>query len=275
MKFRIRAFHAAAAVGIIAGLFVFEALSSRHLSYHFPFVGYGGTFQYHDLKVLGIPVYWFLMLCGFGVTIAESLSKRQKYGMSRMEAILLPIAFLMTSYCGGKLLYIIENIRSFRQDGLSLDGMSLFGAVYLVLLLAPLAALVTKKKTAALYDYFTPFGLILLAATRTGCFCNGCCGALKMWHGTMPVILPVQLFEVVCDLLILECCYAIERRYPEKGYLYPAFMLLYGICRFLLEFLRDTPKDWIGFSQGQVFSLLAVAAAVLFFAVCGNQKQSA
>lgn len=272
MKHRIRPLYAAAVIGLIALLFIFEALSSQHLSYHFSFVGYGGTFQYHDLKILGIPVYWFLMLCGFAVTFAESLSKRQKYGMNKPEAILLPVAFLMTAYCGGKLLYIIENYQAFRQTGFELDGMSLFGAVYLVLLLAPLAALITKKKIAALYDYFTPFGLILLAATRTGCFCNGCCAAVKIWKGTIPVILPVQLIEVVCDLLILEGCYVIEKRYPEKGYMYPSFMLLYGICRFVLEFLRDTPKDWFGLSHGQVFAMIAAALSVLFFAVCKMKK---
>ena len=201
------------------------------------------------------------MLCGFALTFAESLSKRERYGMSRAAAILLPVAFLATAYCGGKLLYIIENFSDFRRTGLSLDGMSLFGAVYLVLLLAPVAAWITKKKTAALYDYFTSFGLILLAATRTGCFCNGCCGAVKFWH--------------VCDLLILEGCYAVERRYPEKGRMYPAFLLLYGTCRFLLEFLRDTPKDWFGLSHGQVFSLIAIAIAALFFIICRKQQKTA
>lgn len=275
MKHKIRPFYAAVLFGIIACLFVFEALSSKNLAYHFAFVGYGGTFQNHALKIFGIPVYWFLMLCGFALTFAESLSKRERYGMSRAAAILLPVAFLATAYCGGKLLYIIENFSDFRRTGLSLDGMSLFGAVYLVLLLAPVAAWITKKKTAALYDYFTPFGLILLAATRTGCFCNGCCGAVKFWHGVMPVILPVQLFEVVCDLLILEGCYAVERRYPEKGRMYPAFLLLYGTCRFLLEFLRDTPKDWLGLSHGQVFSLIAIAIAALFFIICRKQQKTA
>lgn len=275
MKHKIRPLYFAAGFFLIALLFIYEALSSQHLSYHFSFVGYGGTFKLHDMKVLGVPIYWFLMLCGFAVTFAESWCKRQKYSMNKAEALLLPLVFLIVAYCGGKLLYIIENYSAFSESGIQLDGMSLYGAIYLVLLLTPLAALVTRKRIAALYDYFTPFGLILLAATRTGCFLNGCCGAVKLWNGIMPVILPVQLFEVVCDLLILEVCYIIEKKHHQKGYMYPSFMLLYGGCRFMLEFLRDTPKDWFGLSHGQVFSLISVLLAVFFFAIYRLTKKKA
>ena len=113
-----------------------------------------------------------------------------------------------------------------------------------------------------MYDYFTPFGLILLACVRTGCFLNGCCGAVTLWIGSTPIILPVQLMEVVLDLLILELCFWIEKKYMFQGWMYPAFMLSYGVCRFLLEFLRKTPKDFLSLSHGQIFSLIAIAIAL-------------
>lgn len=267
MKCKIRPIYFSVLILLFSLLFIHEAFSVRHLSYHFSFVGYGGTFKYHDLKILGVPIYWFMLLSGFAITFVVSWFKKAQYGNSQAQSILLPIIFLVISFSGAKLLYIIENYHLYKSNGLEMSGVSLFGAIYLVLIITPIVALVTRKKILAMYDFFTPFGLILLAATRTGCFFNGCCGATKIWKGTNPIILPVQLFEVVCDLLILEICFYIERKKPQKGYMYPVFMLLYGICRFILEFLRDTPKDIKGFSHGQVFSVIAILAAVVMFAI--------
>ncbi len=267
MKFKIKSIYFAVAVLLIVFLFIYEALSSKHLAYHFPFVGYGGTFKNHDLHILGIPIYWFMLLLGFVVTFAVSWFRRTRYGYGKIQAMLLPIVFLVISFSGAKLLYIIENYRLFKMRGLELSGVSLYGAIYLVLMLTPIVALIDRKKILAMYDFFTPFGLILLASTRTGCFFNGCCGAVKMWRGTTPIILPVQLMEVVCDLLILELCLYIERKKPQKGYMYPAFMFLYGICRFVLEFLRDTPKDIMKMSHGQIFSIVAVILSLLMYLI--------
>ena len=182
MKFKIKSIYFAVAVLLIVFLFIYEALSSKHLAYHFPFVGYGGTFKNHDLHILGIPIYWFMLLLGFVVTFAVSWFRRTRYGYGKIQAMLLPIVFLVISFSGAKLLYIIENYRLFKMRGLELSGVSLYGAIYLVLMLTPIVALIDRKKILAMYDFFTPFGLILLASTRTGCFFNGCCGAVKMWR---------------------------------------------------------------------------------------------
>ena len=164
-------------------------------------------------------------------------------------------------------MYIIEAYKTFKHTGFQLSGVSLFGAIYLVLLVVPLLALCFRKSIPAMYDFFTPFGIILLACTRMGCFFNGCCGAPIIWKGLRPIILPVQLMEVVCDLLILELCFWIEKKYQFKGFMYPVFMFTYGICRFLLEFLRDTPKDIVHLSHGQVFSLIAIVASIVLFMI--------
>ena len=269
---KLRPIHLAIIMGIFAAFFVYEAFSSEHLSYHFSFVGYGGTFKNHDLKIVGIPIYWFLLLCGFIITLIVSWNRCEKYHINKIGAIVFPVLFLLIAYAGGKILYIVENYIQFKKSGLELDGMSLYGAIYLVLIAVPLIAICTKKRVLSMYDFFTPFGIILLACVRTGCFFNGCCGAITIWNETTPIILPVQLIEVVSDLLILELCFWIEKKYTFKGYMYPAFMLLYGVCRFLLEFLRDTPKDIAFLSHGQVFSLIGIVLSLIMFAICKQQK---
>ena len=260
---KIRPVYFAAAVAVIALLFIYEALASRHLSYDFPFVGYGGTFKFNDLKIIGIPVYWLLMICGFAVSLIVSLFRSKKYLLDKKKAVASPVLFLVISFIGAKLLYLIENSAKQGALKLELSGLSLFGAIFLITAAVPLIALIYKKRVWEMYDYFTPFGLIMLSCVRTGCFFNGCCGALTIWNGITPIILPIQLFEVICDLLILEFCFRIEEK--KRGYLYQFFLFSYGICRFFLEFLRNSPKDIHGLSFGQIFSLIAIALSVGLF----------
>ena len=42
-------------------------------------------------------------------------------------------------------------------------------------------------------------------------------------------------------------------------------MLTYGVLRFFVEFLRDTPKDWVTLSHGQWFSLAAIIISAGIF----------
>ena len=37
--------------------------------------------------------------------------------------------------------------------------------------------------------------------------------------------------------------------------------------RFVIEFLRDTPKDWLKLSHGQWFSIIAVIAGIVWLAL--------
>ena len=272
MKLKIKPIYFSISVFLVALFFSYEAVSSQHLSYHFSFVGYGGTFKYHDLKIFGIPIYWFMLICGFIITFFVSWNRRKEYQLSNTASIICPILFIVTAYIGAKLLFVLENYEAYRNQGLELDGVSLFGAIFIILLTIPLYSLLAGKSILAMYDYFTPLGIILLSCVRIGCFFNGCCGAYTVWNETTPIILPVQLMEVVCDLVILEVCLAIEKKYPYKGYMYPVFMFLYGICRFLLEFLRETPKDTFNLSHGQIFSLIAVALSIVLLAITKNVK---
>ncbi len=270
MKIKLRPAYFALFFGIIALVFAAEGIFCKHLQYDFAFVGYGGTFKYHDLKILGIPIYWFMLLCGFAITFPMSILRCEKYGFIKLKGVVYPVILLVITYIGAKLLYIIEQSIAGQTVKLELSGVSMFGACYAVLLLTPVIAKITKENVWKLYDFYSPLSVMLLTATRSGCFFNGCCGAITIWKDSTPIILPVQLMEVVCDLLILEQCFSIERKYPYGGFAYPVCMFSYSICRFLLEFLRNTPKNIIFISNGQLFSIIAVIFSIILLQI--NKK---
>ena len=261
----------AAAVLVFALLFLCDVLTSVHLDYFFDFVGYGGTFAYHSL---GRYLYWGLMLFGFGLTLVLGWFRRKQYGLCSWAAVVIPLAFFLLAFVGGKLLYLLENIHTVLVYGIGLDGMSLFGAIFLVLAAGAVAGKCSPLSMGTLLDYCTPFGLILLACVRMGCFFQGCCGGITFWlSNSTPLILPVQLMEVVLDLILLELCFRLETSHFRQGLLYPVFLMGYGAVRFLLEFLRNTPKEWLVFSNGQIFALVSILLGVLLYR--HFQKQAA
>ncbi len=249
----------------VSVFFIIEALTAKSLNYHFSFVGWGGTFKPHDLNLFGLPVYYFMMVVAVAISIFVALVNRKRYNRSVLGAILFPVVVFAICFLGGKLLYIVENIKLVKQSGLTLDGFSLFGSIFISVIAAFVASWGNKLKAALWLDEAIFYELIMLAAIRTGCFLNGCCGAAVMWYNSNPVVLPVQLIEVVFDLLILDVCIRVRDSKGQHGRMYPCFLMLYSVMRFFLEFLRNTPKDiWI-FSQGQIMSIVGLLLGIVLY----------
>lgn len=242
-----------------------EALFAESMQYGLDFIGYGGTFKYTGFSVGGISTYWITMIIGTIICVYISVSEAHEYKVNKVLAGVIPVGFLLMSLMGAKLLYAVETMFSDTYGGVSFAGLSLYGAIFIFPLVAFLIARFDKKRFALILDYCTPFELTLLICVRVGCFLSGCCGATTIWRDTTPVVLPVQLFEVLFDILIFELCIKVKRSRGADGRMYPMFMMVYGIVRFMLEFLRNTPKEVLGFSNGQIFSVVSFIVGLAMF----------
>jgi len=65
------------------------------------------------------------------------------------------------------------------------------------------------------------------------------------------------------DMAILCILLNAERKESNRGNGYPLFLIGYGTMRFIIEFVRDTSKDWLGLSHGQWFSLAGIFIALM------------
>ncbi len=144
-------------------------------------------------------------------------------------------------------------------------------------------------KAADMAGFAIPLGL---AFGRLGCLMAGCCFGVtcelpwavsfpwrsaaseeqfrdhllptpKMW--SLPVH-PTQLYESAASLAIAAACLLwVHGRKRYDGQVFAAFLALYAIARFLLEFLRrDDRGGLLGLSTSQVLgvALLGLAAAI-------------
>jgi phosphatidylglycerol:prolipoprotein diacylglycerol transferase len=98
------------------------------------------------------------------------------------------------------------------------------------------------------------------AVGRIGCFLAPCCvGAettarlavfqLGAWRH------PAQLYAIAIALAILGILLALRGRLPREGDLFRAYLLLYGLGRFSLEFLRQRDELYFGLSLAQWFGI--------------------
>ena len=69
---------------------------------------------------------------------------------------------------------------------------------------------------------------------------------------------PVVLYDGLKNLLLIVPLLWIRGRRPPLGVLAASFVLLYGLLRFLIDFLRDYRADLLGLPSGQWFNVAMV-----------------
>lgn len=115
-------------------------------------------------------------------------------------------------------------------------------------------------------DVFAPGIAIGHAFGRVGCFAAGCCYGKETdvpWSvvftnpnsqvdpGLLGVHLhPTQLYEMVVELINFAILYWLVKRKTFEGQVVGLYMILYGVARFFLEFLRGDP------GRGEVFGIM-------------------
>ena len=221
---------------------------------------------YFYIGQLKISCYYLAMALGFVAMLVLMLLKyrRAMYGLRPAKAVVFAVLVLIVGILGCKLLFLLENIKWVMKNGFTLGGFSFFGAVLLIPLLMPLFGKLLRLDARASLDSSAICIAAMLGTIRIGCFLNGCCGGRIFTIGSFDFSFPTQLIECACDFLILALLLKNEKTGGFKGALYPRFLLFYGIARFLIEFMRNTDKDWLYLSHAHWFSLAAVLIGAVF-----------
>ena len=153
----------------------------------------------------------------------------------------------------------------------------------------------------ALLDVLGPAMALAHAFGRVSCFMQGCCFgkpapegfplavrfpknslAADLYFsstsdGSQPVY-PVQLFESAGNLLICIVLLLLLRKRKYAGTVGGVYLVLYGVTRFLLEFMRGDHKDFIlGLTPSQFIAVaLAIPGGVIIYLLAlkfGRQKK--
>lgn len=218
-----------------------------------------------------LPTYGFLVALGVLVGLLISVRNSEKEGINPDIAWNFGVLAVLAGIVGAKILYIINDWGTYAAHPREIFSISTLqaGGVFSGGLLAAFAAAawyIRKHRMPALAtcDAFAPGLAMGHAIGRIGCFAAGCCYGKPThhWWGvtfTNPLaaslvgtplneaLEPTQLFESAVELIIFFILMWMFRRKKFDGQVFGAYLFLYGIARYFLEFIRDDP------GRGSVF----------------------
>ena len=254
-----------------------------------------------SLGPLVVRWYGLAYLLGFdcAAAIIYFVAKRWKLGMSEDNLLTLMVCAIVGVVLGARIGYVL-----FYGDGYYLShpleilafnqgGMSFHGGLVGLLIGGAVAARMTRIPFLTLADLGSIAAPIGLFFGRCANFVNG-----ELWgaptDGPLGVVFggaagmmprhPSQLYEAVLEGLVIFCVlFALSRKRPPRpqGTFLGAFLVLYGIFRFLIEFVREPDVQlgylWGGWlTMGQVLSapLIVAGIALLIYAARTRHPQA-
>ena len=218
-----------------------------------------------------VPTYGLLVATGVLIGLWISVRNSEKQGINGEHAWNLGILVVLCGIVGAKILYIVVDWSYYMAHPSEIFSLGTLqaGGVFSGGLLGALAAAIwyiRKNHMPALgtCDAFAPGLAMGHAIGRLGCFAAGCCYGKETthfwgvtftnplanaWTGT-PLgksLEPTQLFESAVELANFFILTWMLKRKKFEGQVFGAYLFLYGIARYFLEFLRGDP------GRGEVF----------------------
>ncbi|MBU1726988.1 MAG: prolipoprotein diacylglyceryl transferase [Candidatus Omnitrophica bacterium] len=220
--------------------------------------------------------YGLMLVIAFilSVTLAALFAKRQ--GFHPDVVYNFGFTVFIAGVIGARLFYVIENINYYLENPLEIillqhGGLSWFGG----LVLGTVFGLwYLKKKNIPVLkflDVIIPFVALGHAIGRIGCFLNGCCyGKPSKFGFYFPahkaVLIPTQLISVFILLIIFIFLRTLQRRPHHEGQILFAYLFLFSIKRFFIEFLRaDNPQVLWGLTLFQLLSIVVFCIGITGF----------
>jgi phosphatidylglycerol---prolipoprotein diacylglyceryl transferase len=231
----------------------------------------------HIPHLMTIPTFG-LMLWLAAVTAAVVVDRNFKRAHIDADAIGMVAIAVVAGILGAKVWHILDTPAEFRLDGWRVlydtAGFAWYGG--LVFGIAALVFQGWRAKIGALriLDLAAPAAAIGYGIGRIGCFLSGdgCYGVptslpwgMAFPHGIDPVYVPVHptpLYEMAAGILIGCFLYWRGGKPHATGAILGQYLLLTGIARFLVEFIRRNPKVLWGLSNAQLASAGAAVAGI-------------
>lgn len=233
------------------------------------------------LEVLGFSLHWYglLYLCGFliGAWLLPRLQQYRNIELTSDDRSTILSATVLGVILGGRLGYVLfYNPSYFIEHPLDIfavwqGGMASHGG-FIGVTLALLFVLRhrTRDEILRIADIAVIPIAIGLGLGRIGNFINqelyGTVTNLPwgiMFSGAEGLRHPIQLYDFMLQMVIAGLCFWHLVHTKVAGKTLSLFLMLYGVCRFLLEYIREQNGVFFwGLSEGQWLTLPILVISV-------------
>jgi len=243
-----------------------------------------------ELGPITVYTYGVLLAAAYLVGLKLAMVRAERRGLDGARVLDLGIYIIIAALIGAKLLLLITDFNSFRNDPRELLTLARSGGVFYggLILAVSVALWYIRRAGLPLWttcDVFAPGIALGHAVGRLGCFFAGCCYGRPTtvpWAITFrdpfaaanvgtPLNIPLhptQLYEAGAELAILFALLLSERKgRPFPGRTFWLYILLYAISRFVIEFFRGDERGAVGMFSTSQFISIVLAPLALFMLV--------
>jgi phosphatidylglycerol:prolipoprotein diacylglycerol transferase len=186
---------------------------------------------------------------------------------------------------GARLYHLMESPREFFADPwpllFSTMGFAWFGSVIAGFIALVLLARHYKIGFLSMLDAASPAAALGYGVGRIGCLISGdgdygkpttLPWGMSFPNGIVPTterVHPTPIYEFLIAIVIFWILWRIGGRairdMRPAGIVFAAYLVLTGVARFLIEFIRINPRSFFGMTNAQAASLASILAGALLF----------
>jgi phosphatidylglycerol:prolipoprotein diacylglycerol transferase len=244
-------------------------------------------FPFLHIAKFSVPMFGLMLWLA---AVAAALLMDRTFRRARVDADAVGIVAItvVMGIIGAKLWHVIDTPIEFREQGWRVlwdsAGFAWFGGLSLGIAALVFQGWWAKVGAIRILDLAAPAAAVGYGIGRIGCFLSGdgCYGiptslpwGMAFPNGIEPTFVPVHptpLYELAAGLLIGAWLWWRGGKPHGTGAIVGQYLVLSGIARFLVEFIRRNPKVLFGLSNAQLASLGSVVAGIVLIAWAARRK---
>lgn len=249
-----------------------------------------------------IPVYSYGLMLGLAFLLGSylfTLELRRKK-IDENAGITITFLAIVGGIIGGKIFYIIEEwnfgkglpiSELIKSEIFSPAGLTFYGGLVLAILMIIIYCRVKKISVMMIFDSMAPGAAIGYGVARIGCHLSGdgCYGisvnntpweflGMEYSKGTVPtkigeLVHPTPLYELSAAIIIFLILWMLRKKMKYNGELFYYYLILIGIPRLIVEFIRRNPVVIFGLTQAQLISIIMIAAGIILLIINRNKSE--
>ncbi len=232
----------------------------------YPFINIG---QHFSIGTFGL-LLWLAAVCACWVL-------HRNFLRSHIDADAIGIVAIVTvtGIIGAKLWHVADTPG---EHILAREGFAWFGGLVFGILALLWQGRATKVGAIRMLDLAAPAAAVGYGMGRLGCLISGdgdygiptkLPWGMSFPNGLVPTtqrVHPTPIYELIAGLLIGYYLWRRGASTKPLGQITGEYLILSGIARFLVEFIRINPKIYWGMSNAQIASLGSIVAGAVFIA---------
>jgi phosphatidylglycerol:prolipoprotein diacylglycerol transferase len=265
-------------------------------------------------KIGPLNVYSFGLMMGIGFLVANYVLVKEftRKGLSSNFANELTIIAVISGIAGSKILSLIEDWGSFMNDPLGMafspGGLTWYGGFVLAALIIWWDIRKKHLKFLKVADAFAPALILGYGVARIGCHLSGdgdygtptsLPWGVNYSKGIVPPSIalkdfpqitskfpggivpdgtplhPTPIYEFLACTIIFLFLWKIRKKIKPDGKLFMIYLVLAGMERLLVEFIRLNPRLLFGLSEAQLVSVPLILIGMAGFVYLSRQDETA